>query len=64
MWSLGCIFAELLYTWQDGDQDPSKRYLFKGNSCYPLSPVHSETNDEVNISSKDQMLLILKKLGT
>mgnify|MGYP004541905467 CR=1 FL=1 len=39
IWSIGCIFAELMYTWLPGEHDPNERYLFKGNSCYPLTPI-------------------------
>ena len=42
IWSLGCIFAELMYTWSPGCNDSKERYLFKGNSCYPLSPMSSD----------------------
>jgi serine/threonine protein kinase len=38
IWSLGCIFAELMYTWLPGYHDPESRTLFQGGSCYPLSP--------------------------
>ena len=54
IWSLGCILAELMYTWQPGNHNPKERYLFKGNSCFPLSP-RDGTGDslKVDISSKD-----------
>lgn len=38
IWSLGCCFAELIYMWSNEENDPDDRYLFKGTSCYPLSP--------------------------
>lgn len=38
IWSLGCIFAELMYTWQAEGAFPNDRYIFKGKSCFPLSP--------------------------
>jgi len=38
IWSLGCIFAELKYSFQHRNDDPSERILFKGGSCFPLSP--------------------------
>tara|TARA_B110000285_G_C15062558_1_gene583203 strand:+ start:775 stop:1023 length:249 start_codon:yes stop_codon:yes gene_type:complete len=59
VWSLGCIFAELMFTWQSGINNPDNRYLFKGRSCYPLSPSGGDINHEegvANISSKDQLL--------
>tara|TARA_B110000285_G_scaffold147827_1_gene165009 strand:+ start:183 stop:383 length:201 start_codon:yes stop_codon:yes gene_type:complete len=38
VWSLGCVFAELVYAFSPENKDQSKRYLFKGTSCYPQSP--------------------------
>ena len=46
MWSMGCIFAELLWSYQakqaSNKNINKKRILFQGNSCYPLSPRKSE----------------------
>ena len=36
VWSIGCIFAELLGTMVVGARSP----LFEGHSCFPLSPTH------------------------
>jgi mitogen-activated protein kinase 1/3 len=66
VWSLGCVFAELVYSFGSGDQNGSKRYLFKGTSCYPQSPkpISSGQNvKDVNISSNDQLIKILETLG-
>ena len=47
-----------------------KRYLFQGNSCFPLSPcsdnkTKQEDKQAVHIISKtDQVKVILKELGT
>jgi len=39
MWSVGCIFAELLSMMEDNFPDPFSRVpLFPGKSCFPLSP--------------------------
>jgi len=39
MWSVGCIFAELLSMMKENFPDPFSRVpLFPGKSCYPLSP--------------------------
>mmetsp|Transcript_45262 Transcript_45262/g.60086 ORF Transcript_45262/g.60086 Transcript_45262/m.60086 type:complete len:151 (+) Transcript_45262:1544-1996(+) len=39
MWSVGCIFAELLSMMEQNFPDPFSRVpLFPGKSCYPLSP--------------------------
>ena len=41
VWSLGCVFAELLH-WYEQQQNPVQAsklpYLFPGKSCDPLSP--------------------------
>ena len=44
MWSFGCILYELLkYTKRDpsmsAEEFKEERYLFKGTSCYPLTPM-------------------------
>ena len=42
--------------------------MFTGKSCFPLSPgksvQHKETNDDLKISSKDQLKLIYRAVGT
>jgi len=38
IWSIGCIFCELAYMWDNPKNDQDERYIFKGTSCYPLSP--------------------------
>ena len=44
MWSVGCIFAELLQTLSDTRSQP----LFPGRSCFPLSASKKEKmNDEL-----------------
>jgi len=56
IWSIGCVFAELMYTWLPGKHDPNKRILFRGNSCYPLTPiggVDKEVDNANIISSND-----------
>jgi serine/threonine protein kinase len=49
MWSVGCIVAELAYVWrrtaENRKLDGTDRYLFKGTSCYPLSPKPSSGNN-------------------
>jgi hypothetical protein len=55
MWSFGCIIHEIL---QYVVKDPivslkgfqKKRYLFQGNSCFPLSPCKKK--EEVKINGK------------
>ena len=52
MWSVGCIFAELLQMQKENRPDPAKRGpLFPGDSCFPLS-----IKDQMDYASRvDQM---------
>ena len=65
IWSMGCIFAEFMKTWTASEHNPNDRYIFKGASCYPLSPkVNDDPNDnQVSISSRDQLICILEVIG-
>jgi len=72
MWSLGCMFAELLWCCETKAQlkpISKTRILFPGDSCYPLSPKNShakESSDDgdIDLSSKDQLKVICRTLGT
>ena len=53
MWSMGCIIHELLkYLQYPKDTNSFKkefqkiRYLYQGNSCFPLSPCNKEDDDD------------------
>ena len=71
IWSLGCVAAEMLYCTDAYKNDPNhnleQRFLFPGNSCFPLSPceqMQKSANKDVNIVSKnDQLKKILDVLG-
>lgn len=61
MWSFGCILYELI-----GASRPDlklDRILFKGDSCYPLSPVKQNGGKAPKIDEKDQMKTIMKNVG-
>lgn len=68
VWSIGCIFAELLMmqksnakTWME------RKALFPGKSCFPLSPDRTSVNNEKKIfpsTNTDQLKLIFDVLGT
>ena len=61
MWSFGCILYELI-----GASRPDlklDRILFKGDSCYPLSPVKQNASKVPRIDEKDQMKTIMKNIG-
>ncbi|KAK8789816.1 hypothetical protein WA158_006596 [Blastocystis sp. Blastoise] len=63
VWSLGCLFAELLMALEDEDDDDSdgerkKGSLFNGKPCAPLSPTNKK------YAGKDQLNMILSYIGT
>ena len=60
--------AELAHVWSvknNMSKSGDDRYLFKGSSCYPLSPKPSKCNSkgQVGISTNDQLIKILEILG-
>lgn len=70
VWSAGCILAELLYCTDnyknDLDHDHMKlRHLFKGMSCFSLSPVEIEGFEDCEEVSgeQDQLVKILEVIG-
>lgn len=72
IWAMGCIMAELLlkiekqYTTKT-KSDYSDRFLFPGQSCFPLSQCaeakQSENQDTNTVSINDQLIKILKVIG-
>ena len=70
VWSTGCILAELLYCTDNYKKDPEHdhmklRHLFKGLSCFSLSPVvfeGQEDSEEVT-GEEDQLVKILEVMG-
>jgi mitogen-activated protein kinase 1/3 len=61
MWSVGCVFAELLQMVPDPlHPDQATAPLFPGRSCFPLS---AERRDSWN-DSRDQLNVILDVIGT
>ncbi len=61
MWSVGCVFAELLQMMKECQPDPRKRGpLFPGDSCFPLSA----DNPTAYSNKFDQLNIIFKVLGT
>ncbi len=63
MWSIGCIFGELLGKIKGNCYTGP---LFPGNTCHPLSPFVIEKDGKtiVELSNDDQLLSIFKFLGT
>ena len=63
LWSLGCIFWELLKYIQGkktGVSQKHTRFLFKGGSCFPISPCPEaeESKDSAVIEKDDQLIEI------
>ena len=65
VWSVGCIFAELLTMIKGNVSNFKERQpLFPGTSCFPLSPGHKDTKQKVTISEGDQLGVIFEIIGT
>ena len=64
IWSVGVILFELLYcskensSRQDFDQD--NRFLFEGDTCYPISPTNLMADA---VSPNDQIVRIIKRFS-
>merc|ERR1712012_813973 len=65
MWSVGCIYAELLGM-LEGTHLMDRGPLFPGSSCFPLSPDHKHKTDyKYHTKGKhDQLNMIFNLLGT
>eukprot|EP00921_Rhytidocystis_pertsovi_P015753 GHVQ01024992.1.p1 GENE.GHVQ01024992.1~~GHVQ01024992.1.p1 ORF type:complete len:233 (+),score=19.97 GHVQ01024992.1:1340-2038(+) len=67
IWSIGCIFAELLNMMKDNIPYHSDRGpLFPGSSCFPLSPDQKHATDYKfhTRGNRDQLNMIFNILGT
>jgi len=68
MWSVGCIFAELLSMMAQNFPDPFSRVpLFPGKSCYPLSPdtmTNPKNKSKEDREKDDQLNIIIDVIGT
>lgn len=67
VWSLGCVFAELLGLIKDNISDHiSRSPLFPGKSCFPLSPDNnaSKTIAGYPCSNQDQLNMIFRIIGS
>lgn len=67
IWSVGCIFAELLSMMKENAPTYQDRLpLFPGKSCFPLSPDHkiSVKKGGFPASSGDQLNVIFEVIGT
>lgn len=66
IWSVGCIFAELLSMMKEhAPTYLDRKPLFPGSSCFPLSPDHkAEKKHGFPHSSTDQLNVIFDIIGT
>lgn len=67
MWSVGCIFAELLGMMRENAPTfMDRKPLFPGKSCFPLSPAKQaeEQRQGFPYSNEDQLTLIFQVIGT
>ncbi|KAF7457131.1 putative cell-cycle-associated protein kinase MAPK [Cryptosporidium felis] len=68
MWSVGCIFAELLNMLKENVAYYSDRSpLFPGSSCFPLSPDNKQHSEEYRFKirgNRDQLNMIFNVLGS
>jgi len=66
IWSVGCIFAELLSMIKENAPTYQDRQpLFPGTSCFPLSPDHKVIKKQgFPCSNSDQLMIIFDVLGT
>ena len=67
MWSVGCVFAELLGMMkQNAVTYLDRKPLFPGNSCFPLSPDrHARIQQNgFPVTKDDQLAIIFNVLGT
>ena len=67
IWSMGCIFAELLRMVKGNvDSVVQRKAIFPGESCFPLSPDPKAVVGKTGfaVGEKDQLRVILQKLGS
>ncbi|KAK6590897.1 mitogen-activated kinase 2 [Cryptosporidium xiaoi] len=68
MWSVGCIFAELLNMLKENVAYYSDRSpLFPGSSCFPLSPDNKQNSEDYRFKirgNRDQLNMIFNILGS
>lgn len=63
IWSLGCIFSEILCCtkeYKESGLQTHQRFIFPGQSCFPLSPNPEQPSDA---EDHDQIKVILSTVG-
>lgn len=67
IWSIGCIYAELLSMLENGEDSMDRGPLFPGSSCYPLSPDRRSAaagRTKRTRGTHDQLEVIFDVMGT
>lgn len=65
IWAIGCIFAELLQMMKKVKScASSRRPLFKGSECFPLSPESEHDFESQELTKEDQLGKIVSLLGS
>lgn len=59
MWGFGCCLYELLSMSKEHND---QKYMFPGDSCYPLSPKNRSVQNLNQVSVDDQICVIIKKI--
>lgn len=63
-WSTGCILGELIKFTDSNRKNMKHTQMFKGTSCYPLSPCKDNKDNQIpTVSKNDQIFKILETLG-
>jgi len=64
IWSIGCIFAELLQMQEESIRFSDRGPLFPGCSCFPLSPERRKAGGQKKRGKNDQLEMIFSVIGT
>lgn len=64
IWSVGCIYAELLQMQEQAIRFSDRGPLFPGSSCFPLSPERRRTAGQKKRGHNDQLEMIFSVMGT
>ena len=59
IWSVGIVLSEMLRASSVYKSSQKGRFIFKGSSCYPISPANKE--DQTRIDADDQLIKILER---
>jgi mitogen-activated protein kinase 1/3 len=64
IWSIGCIFAELMQMQEEAIRFTDRGPLFPGSSCFPLSPDRRRSANGKKRGKNDQLEMIFSVIGT